>query len=62
MASKLYNVEKIVEKKRINGKVLYFVKWEGYSEEDNTWEPASNLKHLKTMINDFNNKHETSSD
>lgn len=50
----MYNVEKILDKKKISGKVLYLVKWEGYTSDDNTWEPVSNLKHLKSMINDFN--------
>ena len=36
-------VEKIVGKKTEEGDVLYHVKWQGYGEEDNTWEPVSNF-------------------
>lgn len=46
-------VEKILDKKKVNGQLFYFVKWEGYSEQDNTWEPAQNLLGCNSLIDEF---------
>ena len=39
----IYVVEEIQDKKIVNDKTLYFVKWEGYPQNSNTWEPEENI-------------------
>ncbi len=38
-----YEVEEIVGYRCNNGEVEYLIKWFGYSEEENSWEPEANL-------------------
>ena len=55
-----YLVETIIDKKQVGKRVLYLVKWEGYPSDQNTWEPASNLKNVKDLLEKFNQKLEFS--
>jgi hypothetical protein len=53
----LYRIEKII-KKRIDeqGKTFYYVKWEGYPETANTWEPEENLSSMNHLIKIFESR------
>lgn len=38
-----YEVEKIIDSKKIKGKLHYLIRWKGYSADSDTWEPENTL-------------------
>lgn len=58
-AEEEFEVEKIVDSKRIKGKLHYLIRWKGYSADSDTWEPSNTLS-CPDLIQKFNEEKENS--
>lgn len=48
-----YEVERILNIKRVNGRPRYLVKWKEYDTSENTWEPTENLMDYHQLVQQF---------
>ena len=48
-----YEVEEIRGHRMHRSKLQFLIKWKGYSEAENTWEPLSNLKHAQSLLESY---------
>ncbi|KAM9022074.1 M-phase phosphoprotein 8 isoform 4-T4 [Ara ararauna] len=52
----VFEVEKILDVKTEGGKILYKVRWKGYTSDDDTWEPEAHLEDCKEVLLEFRKK------
>ena len=48
-----FEVERFVDMRIVRGLRQFLVKWKGYGEFENSWEPESNLGNSMSLLNDF---------
>ena len=48
-----WEVEKILNKKKMRGVEKYLVRWKGFTAEGDTWERRENLKNAEELIEEF---------
>ena len=53
-----YTVDEIINRRKVNGKYEYLIKWKGYAVQ-NTWEPFQNLQSIKDVIKEYDELYET---
>ncbi|KAL1502983.1 hypothetical protein AB1Y20_011053 [Prymnesium parvum] len=54
--SDIYEPEAVLAQRVSKGVTQWLVKWVGYSEKDNTWEPIEHLAGCEDMISEFKEK------
>jgi hypothetical protein len=52
-----WEVERVVRTRRRGKKVEFEIKWKGFGEDENTWEPLENLENSWETIEFFFKKH-----
>ncbi|KAK7504731.1 hypothetical protein BaRGS_00004217 [Batillaria attramentaria] len=51
-----FEVDQILEQRKRKGKLEYLIRWQGFGEENDTWEPASSVSHLSKVLKAFQAK------
>ena len=52
-----FEVEAILDSRVHRGRVQYLVKWKGYDNSENSWEPVRNVINAKGLVDMFHTQH-----
>jgi len=53
-----WEVEQILNKRKVRGKDKYLVRWKGFTAESNTWEGRENLENAKEAVEEFEREYQ----
>jgi len=48
-----WEVEKILDSRQRHGKNEYLIRWKGYTQGDDTWEPEDNLQNAGKKLQEY---------
>jgi len=48
-----WEVEKILNRRKVQGKDKYLVRWKGFTAEGDTWESQENLRNTRDLLREF---------
>ena len=54
---KEYEVEAILDSRKKGQYIEYLVKWKGYSDAENSWEPHGNVRHAEEEVENFHKQY-----
>jgi hypothetical protein len=54
----LYEVDKVLERKEVNGALLYKIKWKGYPLSACSWEPLDNLDNVMDLVEECDQQYQ----
>ena len=53
-----FEVDDILDSRRIQNRLEYLIKWKGYPDSDNSWEPSSHIA-ARGLVKEFHRRHPT---
>jgi len=56
---KEWEIEKILNKRKIRRVNRYLVQWKGFMAENDTWEKEEDLEHARELVDEFEGRLET---
>lgn len=52
-----YEVEAVLDSRIFRRQFQYLIKWKGYSDAENSWEPVANVANAKQLVEQFHKTH-----
>ena len=53
----IYYIERILDRRKVNDRLEYKIKWDGYPMSQSTWEPLENLKTAMELVEEYDRFH-----